>query len=69
MVIYTLIDLLAREYQACLPPPTRAGGPRRFGGSLTQKPCENSNLPGILCVWDRDEIRRRMVGYQRFEAY
>ena len=69
MVIHPLIDLLPREYQACLRPPTRAGGPRQFGGNLTQKPCENSNLPGMLWLWDRDERRRRMVGYQSFEAY
>jgi hypothetical protein len=48
MVIHGLVDLLPREYPARLPQLTRVGGPRRLGGGLTQKPCENPNLPGML---------------------
>jgi len=59
----------AWEYQARLPRLTRVRGPRRFGGSLTQKPCENSNLAGMLWVGDKDEERRRRVGYKSLEAY
>ena len=69
MVIHRLVHLLPRECQARLPQLTRVGGPRRLGGGLTQKPWENSNLPGMLWVGDRNEERRRMVGYQSFEAY
>jgi len=69
MVIHRLVHLLPREYPARLPQLTRVGGPRRYGGGLTQKPCENSNLPGMLWVGDRNEERRRMVGYKSFEAY
>jgi len=43
----------AAGVSARLPQLTRVGGPRRFGGGLTQKPCENSNLPGMLWVGDK----------------
>jgi hypothetical protein len=49
-VIHRLVHPLPREFQARLPQLTRVGGPRRFGGGLTQKPCENPNLPGMLWV-------------------
>jgi hypothetical protein len=61
MVIHRLVHPLVRE---CPPQLTRAGGPRRFGGGLNQKPCENSNLPGMLWVWDRNEELRRMVNWR-----
>ncbi len=69
IVIYRLVHLLPREHPARLPQLTRMGGPGRLGGALTQKPWENSNLPGILWVGDKNEERRRMVGCQSFEAY
>ena len=69
MVIHRLVHLPPREYQARLPQLTRVRGPRRFRGALTQKPCEDSDLPSMLWVWERDEERRRMVGYKGFEAY
>ena len=50
MVIHCLSDLLPREYQERLPPLTRVGRPRRSLDVLTQKSCENSNLPGILWI-------------------
>jgi|GEM_PF-6904607 len=48
MVIHRLVHLLPPDYQARLPQLTRVG--RRFGGGLTEKPWENSNLLGILKV-------------------
>ena len=50
MVIHGLLDLLPREYQALLQQLTRVGRPRRFLDVLTQKSCEESNLPGMLWV-------------------
>ena len=62
-------ELLPQEIPACFPQLTRMGAPQRFGGGLTQKPSEDSNLPGILWVGVGNEEWRWRVEYKSFEAY
>ena len=62
-------ELLPRGFPARFPQLTRMGAPQRFGGGLTQKPSEDSNLPSILWVGVGNEEWRWRVEYKSFEAY